>query len=93
MKFKYTAKITLSLEGDYVLEIPAIKELQVKSPHLSEVIQMGEMALKRYLEEQLKVGGYIPEDIREIYIRTEDLSEVMVLKLVVFVDENGFIRA
>ncbi len=93
MIFKYTAKITLSVEGDYVLEIPAIRGLRVKSVSLPEAIQKGEVELRRYLEEQLRYGEFIPEDISEIRIRTDDISEVIILKLVVMIDEDGFIKA
>ncbi len=93
MVFKYTAKITLSMEGDYVLEIPAIRGIRVKSVSLPEAIQRGEVELRRYLEEQLRYGESIPEDVPEISIRTDDISEVIVLKLVVMIDEGGFIRA
>ncbi len=93
MVFKYTAKITLSMEGDYILEIPAIRGIRIKSANFNEVIQRGEMELRRYIEEQLRYGERIPEDVPEISIRTEEISEVVVLKLVVFVDESGFIRA
>jgi len=91
--FKYTAKITLSLEGDYVLEIPAIRSIHIRSASLPDVIQRGEYELRRYLEEQLRHGENIPDDVPEILIKTDDISEVVVLKLVVFVDESGFIKA
>ncbi len=93
MVFKYTAKITLSMEGDYVLEIPAIRGIRIKSASFNEVIQRGEIELRRYIEEQLRYGEGIPEDVPEISIKTGEISEVVVLKLVVFVDESGFIRA
>lgn len=93
MVFKFTAKIVLDPEGFYVFEVPAFKGLRVRGMNFADVVQQGEYRLKRHLEDLLRHGESIPEDVKEISVKTEDLSEVIILKMVVSVDNSGFITA
>jgi hypothetical protein len=56
-------------------------------------LEEGERALRGYLEERMGLGEDIPRDIRFLPINTEESDEIIITKVVVFIEEGGSLTA
>ncbi len=91
--FKFTAIIRLSEDGNYEITFPAIKVLKAKGFTITDAMERGEGKLRKYIESKIRKGEDIPEDVKSISLNTEDVEEIIITKIVVFVDETGMLRA
>jgi hypothetical protein len=93
MIFKFTAVIKLLDDGNYELYFPAIRGIRIRGFSIPEILEEGERALRGYLEERMGLGEDIPRDIKFLPINTEESDEIIITKIVVFIDEGGTLTA
>lgn len=93
MIFKFTAIIKLSEDGNYEITFPAINGVKAKGFTIMDALEKGEYALRKFLEDRIQEGKDIPEDIKKISINTDDIEEVIITKLVIFLEDKNILHA
>lgn len=93
MVFKFTAVIRLLEDGDYEIYFPAIKGIKARGFTVIDAIEKGEMVLRGFLEGKINKGEDIPLDVKRVSVDTENSDEIIITKVVVFIDEKGTLEA
>ncbi len=93
MMFKFTAVIRLLEDGNYEIRFPAIKGIRARGFTVIDAIENGERALRRFLEGKINRGEDIPLDVKTVSVNTEESEEIIITKVIVFIDEKGMLEA
>ena len=89
MGLTYTVLLVLEPEAEFSVEVPALPGCFSRGKTINEALRHAEEAIQCYLGSLLDDGKAVPEETGPISIDTGDITEALVFKITVTLDNTS----